>query len=1043
MTALPLEFLNGQHFNGAFHVFQGNQNDIVYHGSTPLSEHLVLFPVGETFSATLNAVPNHTLNAEIAAARTMAVPEDINSIISRLGNEEPAFFSNLTSSLIYSGGQVVNTNPMRKCNNKCVHVFALNQNVEIMVMNNVFNVCKIIQYIQDNPGFIQLPECRAILDTAFYQGYANDARKLNHMFVNFYTLEEDVFTDQMLINPDFLAEITQFTDINEIHYRGQPLFGRYSLRQWDLPLMKIFCLYFAVNADNLGHDIKGFGNNNIYMGIIGSYRYYLELNPGGNWANFDPTIAANRHYFHPEVIFCQSLKVLNRIYTIPADWQYNTINDNTRYIGPYLNQLEKFKIINFKDYAGDIYDTTIWTLLIYESLSARNPDICNMKSAPVALLSHYLEQYSMCIDLRRAIINRNQQQKYLLDMTQVTWNNAFNVISKNLFSELQNHVQIHNNDNLIYMKIVTYTYLSYKDMITNHISQYFNFDIPAANVTNIFSKIFNLICMYDQDNKLDVELQNYAKSVMYDICYLVLSAYIAKSSSYGFFEYTNENVISNADEVIDVRSKRPMNITSRIFPFLSNISSRHTGYRFNLDNIRRLINDISSRRRRFDRYLGQHIFANTIVDVRTSFMDNNLFLDNLHELDNIRVIPNIVLRNGVAYARYVEQVIKNIMILCPEEIVIDPPNIRGNKRENIIYILKLLKPFFNIVFEEFSIKRYPADTDTSLPPRMNHNGLNHLRSVYYTAYVLETSEFIEHYEIDNNELFLILLSSYFLSIARFDELDPTTYDLANPSIHFTPDEFYQFYGIVQHPASIYFYQYAFNCSHLRYLSNLFIADVFRIIRQKIPQLRNVNDPARFNIDNALHLNALSSDHIYQGVAAADPNTDRIIDFTSILSLGHYFDHVRPTTGYSQLDNDAPGNPNLRRQGIPGEPGTIARGPVWLYNFITKFRPAADWTSRKSFYYSRIYQSLQESGFRNRALRDPFPMDQEFGLRADRRYTTNNIFYPNVTYNFDAISKDFDLAWKNIFASFFDQNYNVPPGVWVTQNGIDRNLRNPP
>ena len=70
------------------------------------------------------------------------------------------------------------------------------------------------------------------------------------------------------------------------------------------------------------------------------------------------------------------------------------------------------------------------------------------------------------------------------------------------------------------------------------------------------------------------------------------------------------------------------------------------------------------------------------------------------------------------------------------------------------------------------------------------------------------------------------------------------------------------------------------------------------------------------------------------MAAADPNTDRIIDFTSILSLGHYFDHVRPTTGYSQLDNDAPGNPNLRRQGIPGEPGTIARGPVWLYNFIT-------------------------------------------------------------------------------------------------------------
>ena len=70
------------------------------------------------------------------------------------------------------------------------------------------------------------------------------------------------------------------------------------------------------------------------------------------------------------------------------------------------------------------------------------------------------------------------------------------------------------------------------------------------------------------------------------------------------------------------------------------------------------------------------------------------------------------------------------------------------------------------------------------------------------------------------------------------------------------------------------------------------------------------------------------------------------------------------------------------------------------------------------------------------------MDQEDSLRADAQYI-RNIFYPNVTYNFDAMSIDFHLAWKNIFASFFDQNYNVPPGAWVTQNGVDRNLRGPP
>jgi hypothetical protein len=654
-----------------------------------------------------------------------------------------------------------------------------------------------------------------------------------------------------------------------------------------------------------------------------------------------------------------------------------------------------------------------------------------MKSAPVALLSHYLEPYSICMD--RAIVNRIQEN-YLLDMRQVTWENAFNVISTNLFNELQNHVQIHNINNLIYMKIVTYAYLSYKDIIMNHISQHFNFNIPRVDVTNIFSKIFNLICLYDQDNQRIVKLQNYAKSVMYDIFYLVLASYIAKSSSYNFFEYTSENVISNNDEVIDVRRKISMNISSRIFPFLSNISSVHGGYPFNLANIRRLIDDIPTII--FDIYLTEPIISNTITEFRMRLIDNNLFLQKLQELENTKNIPDIVFINGFAYVGYVEKVINNIISLCPEEIAIDASNIRGNKRANIIYILKLLKPFFNIIFEEFSVKRYPqGDTDTSRPPRMNHNGLNHLRSVYFTAYVLETSNFMENYNIDNNELFLILLSSYFLSIARFDEEDPNTY---GPSIPFTPVEFYQFHGMIPNNASLYFYGHNFNCSHLRYLSNLFIADVFGTIKEKIPQLRDVANPLKFNIDNALYLNALSIDYIYSpGVGVGDLNRDRIIDFTSILSLGHYFDHARPTTGYSQLDNDAPGNPNTR------VPASVPRGPIWLYNFITRYYPAPDWTTSKSFYYSRIYQSLQESGFRSRILRDPFPMDHEFGLRADTTHTRNNIFHPDVTYNFDAMSIDFHLAWKNIFASFFDQNYNVQQGVWVTQDGIDRNLRDPP
>jgi hypothetical protein len=71
------------------------------------------------------------------------------------------------------------------------------------------------------------------------------------------------------------------------------------------------------------------------------------------------------------------------------------------------------------------------------------------------------------------------------------------------------------------------------------------------------------------------------------------------------------------------------------------------------------------------------------------------------------------------------------------------------------------------------------------------------------------------------------------------------------------------------------------------------------------------------------------------------------------------------------------------------------------------------------------------------------MGTENGIRTNYVPYQQNIFNTDVTYNFDAMSIDFHLAWKNIFASFFDQNYGVPQGTWITQDGIDINNRNAP
>ena len=1006
--------LNGEIFNDHFNIFVGNKNDLFFHGSSALASNLVSFPVGIHFSDTLY---NVSVNNQIDRIRVND-PEDKNSILTRLGSPDIAFFSNIESAMLYL--QRPHTNIQSKCEGKCINAFELNQNVNIMVMNDVYNIYKIINYIIDTPSFLGSQKVRNILD--YVEGYS-DGERLNYLFTNFYCIEEDIFDYnyeydeedeeyEYLIMSIYFRRQIRLQD-NEYYYRGNRLFGRFSVTTWDLPLCRIFSAFFAANPH---YNIQGCGNNLIEMGILGSNRYI-----GNDY--IDPAI--RMQHFHPEVIFFEQLKILNRLYTHPIDWQYNIVKDNTRYIKPYLNELEKYKIINFNDYSGDIYETTIWTLLIYESLSISTNSRCSMISAPVALLSHYLEPYSMCMETDIAIINRTQEN-YLIDMRQVAWDNVFNVISTNLFNELQNYVQLHDPKNLIYMKIVSYVYLSYKDILTRHIIDNQNFDVP--NINDIFSKTFNLMCMYNVNNLANVSLE-YSRKVIIDVFYLVLAAYIAKSSTFNFFQIRNENVMNNGDEIVDVRRLLSMNTSSRIFPFLSNISSVHRGYPYNQRRIDALIEDLEYIE--FD--IEQAEAEKVIVQFSNRSIETNRFLSKLEQLNIDKLIgrvADIVYNSGKFYAPYVTKIVNNIMTLCPELTVIDYSSQR-NKRDNIIYILKLLKPFFNIVFEELSVKRYPTERGepTNTLPRINHNGLNHLRSVYFTAYVLETSNFIEHYQIDNNELFLILLSSYFVSIARFDE------DKARePNINFTAAYYYQLNGIVPNTKSVYFYPYDFDCSHLRYLSNLILGDVFEIIKQKIPGLQTVNVLTKFNIDNALHLAGLSYDFMYIGATSVDPNKERIIDFTSILTIGHYFDHSRPTTGYAQLDTASSPNNHYYNP----------RGPAWLYNFIVKFYPSDpnDWTTRKSFYYSRIYQTLQESGFGNRVLRDPIPMDQEDSLRANTEYI-RNIFYPNVTYNFDAMSIDFHLAWKNIFASFFDQNYNVPPGAWVNQDGKDINYRNAP
>ena len=92
---MAVQFLNGERFNGEFFIFEAHEGDLFYHGSPPLASNLVSCPVSDNlpinnFGNNLRAITPQVLNNEIAQLRI--IPEEINSIISRLGRAVPAFF---------------------------------------------------------------------------------------------------------------------------------------------------------------------------------------------------------------------------------------------------------------------------------------------------------------------------------------------------------------------------------------------------------------------------------------------------------------------------------------------------------------------------------------------------------------------------------------------------------------------------------------------------------------------------------------------------------------------------------------------------------------------------------------------------------------------------------------------------------------------------------------------------------------------------------------------------------------------------------------
>ena len=329
----------------------------------------------------------------------------------------------------------------------------------------------------------------------------------------------------------------------------------------------------------------------------------------------------------------------------------------------------------------------------------------------------------------------------------------------------------------------------------------------------------------------------------------------------------------------------------------------------------------------------------------------------------------------------------------------------GNLDTRIRSILDALAPVLDIIYKQYSGRQYP-NYKLGIP-RYNHNSLNHLRSVFFCAQVLLTTTFVELNSIKNSQIFMILLYSFLKSIGRVNERSGS-----NGPIQYNPNQYVEVFseeigaggGAVAEAGN-------------QSLPPQEAPDVPNLDKYDITSFTSVSSVIQYQILVSIAKKfGLTGDMSYQNsvynlvVSPYQPNFEnfnsnnaaeaKLINTGGMIAVGHYLDHCRPTTGYSQLDSK---DKNVGDQ-IPGDLGT---GQPWVTIFLNKWRnPAhfATWLDYKAFLHKKQYDILLATGYS--PMGDAaIPIERSSGRRCSAAFSSG------LTQEFIDLSYNFGQAWK--------------------------------
>jgi hypothetical protein len=152
----------------------------------------------------------------------------------------------------------------------------------------------------------------------------------------------------------------------------------------------------------------------------------------------------------------------------------------------------------------------------------------------------------------------------------------------------------------------------------------------------------------------------------------------------------------------------------------------------------------------------------------------------------------------------------------------------------------------------------------------------------------------------------------------------------------------------------------------------------------------------------------------------------VVDSVSIMCMGHYLDHCRPTTRFSQLDTIT--NPVVPNNPFHGDTVGITDfnkplGQPWLKFLLERYDFQNDgWHAFKQFWFDKQIDVLTRTGFQ-RIRNGPFlqangkdhtSIGAAPSIEVDWGQRCNTLFDPTPTVRIVTLANSFDRAWDAIF-----------------------------